>query len=184
MTVTGSRYRFHTASRLVTMRPTQRVVTVAIAIAGCGESTNPRPGGLPSTGAVLLEEFADRQVFPASNWWNVDVASAPVDPQSDAIIDFISGRTTQNPTARRQVHPDFGPPPYGIPYVGIGQNQALVTVSFSPYASESDLGAPGRPFGYPIPDVARTRANYIEGGVAGGGRLPQLRRWLGPLTGR
>ena len=42
-------------------------------------------------------------------------------------------------------------------------------MNFSPYASESDLGAPGRPFGYPIPDVARTRANYIEGGVAGGG---------------
>jgi hypothetical protein len=153
------------------MRPTQCVLMVAVVIAtaGCGESTSPRPGGLPSTGAVLLEDFADRQVFPASNWWNVDVSSAPVDPQSDAIIDFISGRTTQNPNATRQVHPDFGPPPYGIPYVGVGQSQALVTVSFSPYASESDLGAPGRPFGYPIPDAARTLSNYIEGGLAGGG---------------
>jgi hypothetical protein len=153
------------------MRPTQRALMLAMAttIAGCGESTNPHPGGLPSTGAVLLEDFADRQVFPASNWWNVDISSAPVDPQSDAIIDFISGRTTQNPGATRRVHPDFGPPPYGIPYVGVGQSQALVTVNFSPYASESDLGAPGRPFGYPIPDVARTRSNYIEGGVAGGG---------------
>jgi hypothetical protein len=149
----------------------RRALTIAIGvtIAGCGESTNPHLGGLPSNNPVLLEDFSDRQVLPASNWWNVDISSAPVDPQSDAIIDFISGRTAQNPTARRQVHPDFGPPPYGIPYVGVSEHQALVTVNFSPYASESDLGAPGQPFGYPIPDLARTRSNYIEGGVAGGG---------------
>jgi hypothetical protein len=149
----------------------RRALTIAIGvmIAGCGESINPHPGGLPSNNPVLLEDFSDRQVLPASNWWNVDISSAPVDPQSDAIIDFISGRTAQNPTARRQVHPDFGPPPFGFPYVGVSEHQALVAVNFSPFASESDPGAPGQPFGYPIPDLARTRSNYIEGGVAGGG---------------
>jgi hypothetical protein len=67
------------------------------------------------------------------------------------------------------VHPDFGPPPYGIPYVGVGANQALLPVAFSPYGGQSDAGAPGRPPGYPIPPEARTLPNYIEGGVAGGG---------------
>ncbi len=143
--------------------------TIVGVIGGCGDATTPRFGGLPTTGAVLLEDFSRRQVFPADNWWNVDISDAPVDPQSDAIIDWISGRTAQNPTATRRLHPDFGPPPYGIPYVGVGETQAPVPVDFSPYGGESDHGAPGRPFGYPIPDLARTRANYIEGGVIGGG---------------
>jgi hypothetical protein len=42
-------------------------------------------------------------------------------------------------------------------------------VTFAPYGSESDAGAPGRPPGYPIPTEARTQAGWIEGGVAGGG---------------
>src|SRR6185436_17240613 len=93
--------------------------------------------------------------------WNVDISQAPVDPQSSAMIQWIG------PT--RQAHPDFGPPPYGIPYVGVGGDQPLLPVFFSPYGSQSDAGAPGRPPGYPIPDEARTQPNYIEGGIAGGG---------------
>jgi hypothetical protein len=108
-------------------------------------------------------------VFPPDNWWNTDVSNAPVDPGSPAYIDWISGRTPQNPTATRSAHPDFGPPPYGIPYVVVGADQPLLPVTFSPYGSQSDAGAPGRPPGYPIPDVARTQPGYIEGGVAGGG---------------
>ncbi|HEU4724714.1 MAG TPA: hypothetical protein VFU59_05375 [Candidatus Eisenbacteria bacterium] len=146
------------------------------AAAGCSSGSNPAepagPGG-PSPSATdsvaLLEDFSARQVFPADNWWNVDVSSAPLDPQSAAIIDWISGRTPQNPTATRIVHPDFGPPPYGIPYVGVGANQALLPVTFSPYGSQSDAGAAGRPPGYPIPAEAASQGNYIEGGVAGGG---------------
>jgi len=118
---------------------------------------------------TLLEDLSSRQVFPPDNWWNLDVSSAPVDPQSQAMIDWISGRTPSNPTATRIVHPDFGPPPYGIPYVAVGANQALLPVTFSPYSSESDPGAAGRPAGYPIPDEARSQPDYIEGGVAGGG---------------
>ena len=41
-------------------------------------------------------------------------------------------------------------------------------LAFVAYGDESDAGAPGLP-GYPIPDEARTQANYIEGGVPGGG---------------
>lgn len=77
--------------------------------------------------------------------------------------------TPQNPGARRRLHPDFGPPPYGIPYVGVSGAQPLVGVTFVEYPEESDPGVPGWPPGYPIPDEARLLPNYIEGGVPGGG---------------
>lgn len=67
------------------------------------------------------------------------------------------------------MHPDFGPPPYGIPYVVVSGDQARVPVTFVDYGDESDAGAPGQPAGYPIPVEARTQPNYIEGAVAGGG---------------
>jgi hypothetical protein len=116
---------------------------------------------------VLLEPLAGRQVFPADNWWNQDISGAPVDPRSAPLIDFISGRSATNPTAVRRLHPDFGPPPYGIPYVVVSGDQPRVPVTFG-YAGESDTGIAGLP-GYPIPEEAKTTPNYIEGGVAGGG---------------
>lgn len=117
--------------------------------------------------AVLNEPLVGRQVFPTSNWWNQDVSKAPVDPQSSQIINWISGRNT-DPSAVRRLHPDFGPPPYGIPYVVVSGDQPRVPLTFVDYGDESDAGAPGLP-GYPIPAEARTQPNYIEGGVAGGG---------------
>ena len=116
---------------------------------------------------VLLEPLAGRQVFPVSNWWNQDISMAPVDARSTQLIDWISGRTATNTTAVRRLHPDFGPPPYGIPYVVVAGDQPRVPVTFD-YADESDLGLPGLP-GYPVPAEARTTPNYIEGGLAGGG---------------
>jgi hypothetical protein len=109
----------------------------------------------------LLEDLQGRQLFPADNWWNLDVSQAPVDPQSSSFIAFLG--TT------RGLHPDFGPPPYGVPYVTVGASQPRVSVTFYQYGDESDAGAPGDPPGYPVPDEARTLPNYIEGGVAGGG---------------
>jgi hypothetical protein len=116
---------------------------------------------------VLLEPLAGRQVFPLSNWWNQDISAAPVYPGSDQLIAWISGRTTAGSTAVRRLHPDFGPPPYGIPYVVVAGSQPRVSVTFG-YDDESDTGIPGLA-GYPIPDEARTTPNYIEGGEAGGG---------------
>jgi hypothetical protein len=95
-----------------------------------------------------------------SNWWNQDISAAPVDPNSNAFIDFI-GRT-------RALHPDFGPPPYGIPYVGVGGTQIRVPVTVVSYGNESDSGFGGVP-GYPIPEEAKVQPNFIEGGVPGGG---------------
>jgi hypothetical protein len=146
-------------------------------LAGCSGGG---PGGVPpadtegvrgsvSGPVVLNEDFTSRQVFPASNWWNLDVSSAPLDPSSDALIDWISGRTPEDPDETSPLHPDFGPPPYGIPYIGVAGDQPLLPVTFTLYPEESDSGAPGRPPGYPIPDEARTEAGYIEGAIPGGG---------------
>jgi hypothetical protein len=109
---------------------------------------------------MLDDPLGYRLLFPSSNWWNEDISAAPVDPNSDAFISFIG--------ATRSLHPDFGPPPYGIPYIGVGGTQARVPVTFTAYGSESDSGFGGVP-GYPVPDEAKTLPNYIEGGVPGGG---------------
>ncbi len=104
-------------------------------------------------------------LFPADNWWNTDVSSAPVDPHSAGYISFIGSGVG--------LHPDFGgdsdpsPEIYGMVYISVPGTQPLVPVTFVEYGSESDAGAPGRPAGYPIPDQARTQAKWIEGGYPG-----------------
>lgn len=129
-----------------------------------GTGSTGAPPSSPFTGSTtsvirVTEDFA-RQMFPSDNWWNQDIRSAAVDARSDAFIDFI-GRT-------RALHPDFGPPPYGIPYVGVGGNEPRTPVTFVDYGSESDQGYQGER-GYPIPEMAKTQPNVIEGGVPGGG---------------
>jgi hypothetical protein len=129
-------------------------------------SPAPQPEPPPSTPpparstVKLSDDFGGRALFPSSNWWNQDISTAPVDAQSNAYIDFI-GRN-------RALHPDFGPPPYGIPYMGVGSTEPRVPVTFVAYGSESDDGFRGER-GYPIPEAAKTQPNYIEGGEPGGG---------------
>src|SRR5208283_827570 len=72
--------------------------------------------------------------FPADNLWNQNIAGAPVDPNSDAIINFI-GETTP-------LHPDFGSGLYagqsiGIPYIVVS-GTPLVNIHFTAYGDESD----------------------------------------------
>ena len=136
----------------------------AVACAPEGDPLSPPPPPPPPGGSPEVElngDLAGRRVFPVDNWWNLDISTAPVDPASDAYISFIG--------ADRRLHPDFGPPPYGIPYVVVSGDVPLVEVAFDPYGAESDAGAPGRGPGYPIPDEARTRPGFIEGAQAGGG---------------
>jgi hypothetical protein len=108
-------------------------------------------------------------LFPADNWWNQDVSTAPVDARSAAFIAFVGG-------AGRRLHPDFGgyESPgsvgiYGFPYVVVGGDQPKRAVTFY-YADESDGvdHTTGRslPF-YPIPDEAIAQPYWIEGGPAG-----------------
>ena len=107
-------------------------------------------------------------LFPADNWWNVDISQAPLDPNSASFITFIG--------PDRRLHPDWGGSAgdpgdptaiYGIPYIVVPGTQPLVPVTFVDYDDESDAGAPGRPPGYPIPEQAKTQAGWIEGGAPG-----------------
>src|ERR1700722_793522 len=85
--------------------------------------------------------------FPADNLWNQNIASATVDPNSAAIINFIG---TIDP-----VHPDFGSGEYngssiGIPY-GVGDaTQAPGAINFTAYGDESDPGPMPVPANAPI----------------------------------
>ncbi len=103
-------------------------------------------------------------LFPADNWWNADVSAAPVDANSAVFITWIG--------ATKGMHPDFGgdaspsPSIYGLPYAVVPGTQPLEPMAFD-YASESDVGAPGRPAGYPIPVEAKTQPRWIEGGYPG-----------------
>lgn len=141
------------------------VASVVLVVTGCrtpsepSDSTPEMPA--PSTGgsAMLLEDLTGYPLYAPGNWWARDIRDAPVDPDSDAILQFIGGEP---------LHPDFGPPPFGIPYVTVPSSQPLVPVTFVAFPEESDAGAPGRP-GYPIPEEAKTQPSFIEGAIPGGG---------------
>jgi hypothetical protein len=106
-------------------------------------------------------------LFPPTNWWNLDISAAPLDPGSAGYITFIG------PT--RQLHPDFGgndpTPPliYGMPYIVVDSDQPKRAVQFQ-YHDESDgvdhSTGQGFPF-YPIPDEAIGEPYWIEGGEPG-----------------
>ena len=84
--------------------------------------------------------------FPADNAWNQDISSAPVDPNSSSIINFIGDSTA--------LHPDFGAGLYagqtiGIPYIVVS-GSPLVSVKYTAYGSESDPGPMPVPKNAPI----------------------------------
>jgi hypothetical protein len=84
--------------------------------------------------------------FPSDNLWNQNIFNSPVDPNSDAIINFI-GSTTP-------LHPDFGAGLYagqtiGIPYQ-IVSGTPFATIHFTAYGDESDPGPMPIPANAPI----------------------------------
>ena len=102
-----------------------------------------------------------KPLFPANNWWNVDVSAAPLDPSSAAYITFIG------PT--RGLHPDFGGDAgggdvYGFPFIVVDGSQPKLTVDFVLYGHQSD--GEGVPF-YPVPAEAITMNGWVEGGQPG-----------------
>jgi hypothetical protein len=85
------------------------------------------------------------RVFPADNVWNMDVSKLPV-----ARKNKVWKRSTH--AGSTMLHPDFGPPAYGLPFDVVDDSSPRVPIDFG-YADESDPGP--YPFG---PDIR------IEGG--------------------
>jgi hypothetical protein len=84
--------------------------------------------------------------FPADNAWNQDISNSSVDPNSDALINFIGVSTP--------MHPDFGAGLYGgstigIPYVVVS-GTPFVNIHFTAYGGESDPGPMPVPHNAPI----------------------------------
>jgi hypothetical protein len=108
-----------------------RTLAIVFLLGACGgdsETGGPVPGG-----GGNLENC---QIFPADNWWNLDISGSPVDPNSDAYIDSMG--------ADDPLHADYGVE-YGIPFVVVDGDTPRSSVSFR-YDDESDVGP------YPIPD--------------------------------
>jgi hypothetical protein len=129
-------------------------ITAAATVLGQAQLGGPLPAPLP--------------LFPASNWWNLDISTAPVDPNSSNFISFIG--------STRSAHPDFGGEAspgsvaiYGFPYVVVDATTSKQAVQFQ-YSGESDgvdhSNNTSYPF-YPIPAQVATTPHWIEGGAPG-----------------
>jgi hypothetical protein len=150
--------RFWRMASAVALAMAALIATAGIAPAQC-------PASLPVQGAPPPGPLP---VFPADNWWNLDIRSAPVDSNSSSYITFI------NNGGIRRLHPDFGGEEspgsvaiYGMPYAIVSDTQAPRAVTFQ-YWDESDgvdmSTGQGIPF-YPIPDQAITQPHWVEGGA-------------------
>lgn len=71
--------------------------------------------------------------FPADNIWNADISQLPVHSKSATWL-------ASTMPSSGLLHPDFGGPPYGIPFNVVDNTHASTTFTFQ-YASESDPGA-------------------------------------------
>jgi hypothetical protein len=80
-------------------------------------------------------------VFPANNVWKLDVRRLPVHSKS-----ATWKRATHAGSTR--LHPDFGPPTYGIPFDVVPSSHRKVSIDFL-YADQSDPGP------YPFGDDVR-----------------------------
>lgn len=107
-------------------------------------------------------------LFPPTNWWNLDVTNAPVDPSSANFINFIG--------ASQPLHPDFGGEVspgsvqiYGFPYIITDSSEPRLAVNFV-YSDQSDgvnhNSNQSFPF-YPIPPESITQPHWIEEGDPG-----------------
>ena len=133
---------------------------LSLSLAGCGVSSSGKSqsgtgggggGGQQTSACSVISTGQGASLngflpFPANNAWNQDISSAAVDPNSDAIINFIGPSIG--------LHPDFGSGLYagssmGIPYSVVGESQSPVNINFTAYGDESDPGP------MPIPATAQ-----------------------------
>jgi len=104
--------------------------------------------------------------FPSGNLWNTDISSAPVDPNSANLINYIGANVT--------LHPDFGAGKYagqymGIPYQIEAAAQPKVPVKITEYPGNSDPGPMPIPAnalieGYPKPGTGDRHVLVLDQG--------------------
>ena len=133
-------------------------VIALLAVASAGGTSPPgsgerafdtKCGAFPEPAGVA----ADAPSLPDQRAWNQDISAAPVDPDSDRIIDYINSHGDST------LHPDFGTnKKFGIPFEVVGRKTRPVKVKFTAYGDESDRGK------YKIPLSAP-----VEGGPKGDG---------------
>lgn len=80
-------------------------------------------------------------VFPGDSVWNTDISRLPVHADSQTWLQTMEADSTL-------LHPDFGRPPYGMPFAVVDDTYPTVFIDFS-YWDESDPGP--YPFGPDIP---------------------------------
>src|SRR4030095_4581390 len=133
------------------------LATIALSAFAATAALGQCPASLPAQGVALPGPLP---LFPSTNWWNLDIAAAPVDTNSASYIAFINNGGT------RKLHPDFGGEAspgsvdiYGMPSVIVAGTQPKVAVTFD-YWDESDgvnmATGQGVPF-YPLPTQAITQ---------------------------
>lgn len=104
------------------------VLLATLATAGQGGAARGGPGSrsarsIPGTGC---------DPFPATNIWNTRVDALPVHEMSAAWLASMHADSTD-------LHPDFGPPDYGMPFDVVSRRHPDVEIDFT-YADESDPG--------------------------------------------
>jgi hypothetical protein len=129
------------------MRRTQLASAAAVALAigalGAFTSRTVHAAVVPGTAC---------SVFPSDNIWNTDISNMPVNANSAAWL------TSTGANAGRLLHPDFGPPAYGIPFNVVSNSHATTTFTFL-YASESDPGP--YPYGNDLAIEAPTDSHLL-----------------------
>jgi hypothetical protein len=128
------------------------------ACAGSGSQTAALPSSAqtknagPHSPADAPPVVTGCQIFPTpppsgptgNNWWNQDISTYPLDPNSANYIKALPGN----------LHPDFGHESYyGIPFNVVPADQPKVPIIITNYPSSSNPGP------YPIPPNAQ-----VEGG--------------------
>jgi hypothetical protein len=123
-----------------------RTLLCSILLIMCLNSALPAQNGCSGMSLGIGASLNGFISFSPDSLWNQNIASAPVDPNSDAIINFI-GTTTP-------LHPDFGSGLYrgqsiGIPY-SVESGTPPVKIHFTAYGDESDPGPMPVPGNAPI----------------------------------
>ncbi|HEX9235285.1 MAG TPA: hypothetical protein VF972_03275 [Actinomycetota bacterium] len=120
---------------------TVRSIAVVAAMAAAAAMAAPAAAGRAPSTARAPVPGTSCTVFPSNNVWNTDISTLPVDARSATWLATMQAATTD-------LHPDFGPSPYGLPFAAVDDSHQTESIQFT-YADESDPGP--YPFGPDIP---------------------------------